>query len=1081
MQRDWDVIVIGLGALGSGAAYWASTRPGARVLGLERFEFGHANGASADHSRIIRLSYHRPDYVRLAKRAYASWAVVEEESSDRIVTVTGGLDLWPADPAIPKIDYTASLDAEGVPYELLDAPEVMRRWPQWRLTDDVTAMWQAQGGLADPNKGNAAHRRLATARGATLLDRTPVTSIREVGGELEVTAGDTVHRAGKVILTADAWTNELLAPFGRRLPLTVTKEQVTYFAAPDPAAFAPDRFPVWIWMDEPSFYGFPTYGEAGPKAAQDCGGQPTTPATRTFDRDEAAYARVRTFMETHLPGRRRTRHLYEDLSVHADAGSGVRRGSTARGARRDRAARGGPRVQVRLGAGADRRRTESGRGDRVRWRAGRVPSRPPDPARVEPADELDGLTRQGPWRVPWACPCTARRAVPPYGHSGGRAPQEEIRLMRSSLRARAARVVGAGVLAATVLLPAAAPTAAADPVILRVGTIQDNDSLNPYETALVVGYEAYQLTYNLLVDFGPDLEPIPGFANSWEHNADGSGWTFHIRDGMKWSDGTPATSEDACFSWQLGLDAIKDGGSLGLGYLEPALTDAGVTAVDCSDPTKMVVTTKDASERVLQTYMPIIPKHIYGKETYKTIAKAKFDAPLVGTGPYQAVEWQTGQFIRFERNPNYWGTQAYPDEVIIQIFKTADTMLQALKAGEIDYAHNVNPDQLKSLATAPDIQTVVGASNGWTQLAFNTYGTGTGDTIEGGGPSTKALLDPKFRDALGYAVDHKMLVDKVLGGFGDVGNTNVPPVLTQWHVEPTTPRTFDIELAKQKLLDAGYPLDASGNRLDKEGKPISLRLVLPNTDKNYASSASFVVDWYKELGIKVSTQSLDQGTLTNLVLPPSGDPPGKAKYDIELWGWSGSVDPNALLQIFKCDAIGSSSDSQYCNPEYDKLYDAQLAATTTEERHAIIAQMQNLIYDEAPYDILYYDSNLDAYRTDRFAGWQKQPTANGTPFFTYGTLDYTKLTDASAVPTPAPSVAAPSAGASTAVGASAAPAASAAATPAPSAGSGTGSSTSSDSSPLLLGGLVVVVVVVAGIVLARRRSSGSKPDDDEDD
>ena len=94
------------------------------------------------------------------------------------MTVTGGLDLWPADPAIPQVDYTDSLAAEGVPFELLDAAEVMRRWPQWRLADDVTRCGRPQGGLADPFKGNAAHRRLATARGATLRDRTPVTAIR---------------------------------------------------------------------------------------------------------------------------------------------------------------------------------------------------------------------------------------------------------------------------------------------------------------------------------------------------------------------------------------------------------------------------------------------------------------------------------------------------------------------------------------------------------------------------------------------------------------------------------------------------------------------------------------------------------------------------------------------------------------------------------------------------------------------------------------------------------------------------------------------------------------------------------------
>lgn len=301
-RRDWDVIVVGLGALGSGAVYWASTRPGIRVLGLERFDLGHANGASADHSRIIRLSYHRPDYVRLARRAYASWAEVEAESGERIVTVTGGLDLWPGEPAIPMADYTDSLAAEGVPFELLDAAEVMRRWPQWRLTDDVTALWQAQGGLADPYRGNAAHRRSAVERGATLVDRTPVTAIRPVGGACAVDAGGVTHTAARVIVTADAWTNGILAPLGRRLPLTVTKEQVTYFASPDPAAFAPDRFPVWIWMDDPSFYGFPTYGEAGPKAAQDCGGEAVDPDTRTFDRDEAAFTRVTDFLAARLPG-----------------------------------------------------------------------------------------------------------------------------------------------------------------------------------------------------------------------------------------------------------------------------------------------------------------------------------------------------------------------------------------------------------------------------------------------------------------------------------------------------------------------------------------------------------------------------------------------------------------------------------------------------------------------------------------------------------------------------------------------------------------------------------------------------------
>jgi sarcosine oxidase len=302
MRRDWDAIVIGLGGFGSAAAYWLSARPGLRVLGLEQFEMDHPNGASQDHSRIIRLSYHRRDYVRLARRAYETWAEVEALSGTRIVTKTGGIDLYPAGGATDQARYTGSLEAEGVAFERLDAAETMRRWPQWRLADDTAVIFQAETGIADPNRGNPAHRRLAAANGATLLERTAVAALRAVGGEHEVVLADgRVLRAGRVVVTADAWTNDVLAGLGRRLPLTITREQVTYFATADPSAFALGRFPVWIWMDDPSFYGFPTYGEAGPKVAEDVGGDPITIATRTFEVNARSRARVAAFLEEHLP------------------------------------------------------------------------------------------------------------------------------------------------------------------------------------------------------------------------------------------------------------------------------------------------------------------------------------------------------------------------------------------------------------------------------------------------------------------------------------------------------------------------------------------------------------------------------------------------------------------------------------------------------------------------------------------------------------------------------------------------------------------------------------------------------------
>jgi peptide/nickel transport system substrate-binding protein len=599
-------------------------------------------------------------------------------------------------------------------------------------------------------------------------------------------------------------------------------------------------------------------------------------------------------------------------------------------------------------------------------------------------------------------------------------------------------------------------------VVLRVGTTQDLDSSNPFNTMLVSGYEVFQLTYNLLVEFDKDAHPAPGFADSWVRAADRV--TFHIRTGMQWSDGTPATSADVCFSWGLALAAIKDESYVGAGYLDPNIKDAGVSKIECPDDSTFVAYTTDQSDRVFQVYVPVLPKHVYGKDDYKAIANEAFDAPLVGTGPYTLAEWKTSQYARFVRNPNFWGPKGFEDEIVIRFFSSADTMVQALKSGEIDYARDVNPDQFKQLKADPKYTTTVGSSNGWTQLAFNTYGTGTGKTIKNGGPSTQALLDPAFRDALGYAVDRQALVDRVLGGFGIVGNTIVPPVLSDWHVEPTTPRTFNIELAKQKLDAAGYALNGSGKRIDKQGKVISLRLVTPNTSADYQKSAEFVKSWYGQLGINVTIAVMDSSPLGELVLPSGG-----AKYDIELWGWSGNPDPNTLLQIFRCDAIENTSDSQYCNPAYDQLYDKQMAESGA-ARHATLAEMQNLIYNEAPYDILYYDAALHVYRTDRFTGWQNMP-ADGTPLFTYGVLQYTLLKDATAVPSPTP---VPSAAPSTPGASQAAATPAPAATPVPADGGGSGGG---PSPALLFLGIALVVVGVVGVIARRRKASAAADDE----
>jgi len=301
MRHDFEYIVLGLGGWGSAAADWLSRRAGADVLGLEQFELGHVRGESQDHSRIIRLSYHTPAYVELAKHAYRAWAEVERDAGERLVLKTGGLDFARRESAIPLSNYSGSMDAAGVPYARLDAFKIRRRWPQLAVTDDVHGLFQPESGIAMAARGNAAHVRMARAHGATLLDRVPVERLRPVDGEIEVTAGGSAYRCRRLVIAAGAWSNGALTHFGVHLPLRVTLEQVTYFATPHPEEFQPDRFPIWIWMDDPCFYGFPIFGEAGPKVGQDAGGEEVTANTRTFEPDQAALKRTVDFLGRYIP------------------------------------------------------------------------------------------------------------------------------------------------------------------------------------------------------------------------------------------------------------------------------------------------------------------------------------------------------------------------------------------------------------------------------------------------------------------------------------------------------------------------------------------------------------------------------------------------------------------------------------------------------------------------------------------------------------------------------------------------------------------------------------------------------------
>ena len=266
VKTDFEYIVLGLGGFGSAAAYWLARRAGDRGARAGAVRAGPRAGRVAgplpDHPALLpHAGLRRAGQARLP-RLGASWSATR---ASRWCSRPAGSTSGPRESAIPLSNYSDSMDAAGVPYERLDAGEIMRRWPQWRLTDDMHGLFQEQSGIAMAARGNAAHVRMAREHGATLLR--PHAGRGDPPGRRR---GRGAHRGRDLPLPAAGDHRRRLVQPGARLgrlqlPLTVTKEQVTYFASPNPADFQPDRFPIWIWMDDPCFYGFPDLRRGRPQ------------------------------------------------------------------------------------------------------------------------------------------------------------------------------------------------------------------------------------------------------------------------------------------------------------------------------------------------------------------------------------------------------------------------------------------------------------------------------------------------------------------------------------------------------------------------------------------------------------------------------------------------------------------------------------------------------------------------------------------------------------------------------------------------------------------------------------------------
>jgi monomeric sarcosine oxidase len=287
--ETFDVIVIGVGVVGAAAAYHLAKR-GLRVLALEQFELDHQNGSSYGESRIIRYAYKDKLYLDMAKTVYPMWRELEHESGHPLITLAGGFDFGPADyPSL--IETRANLEAAGIPYEWLTPEAAAQRFPQFRLDDNMAAIYQQDAAVMNASACVLALVDRAQAHGALFKSQNTVTKIEPLTDAVRVQTPTETYNAGRAVLTAGAWTGKLLAALDLNLPLVPTRQEQLFFEPKNRALFAPGAFPVFIHHNAPWFYGLPDMG-TGPKVAIHSLTNATDPDRMSRARDEVHFQQV---------------------------------------------------------------------------------------------------------------------------------------------------------------------------------------------------------------------------------------------------------------------------------------------------------------------------------------------------------------------------------------------------------------------------------------------------------------------------------------------------------------------------------------------------------------------------------------------------------------------------------------------------------------------------------------------------------------------------------------------------------------------------------------------------------------------
>jgi peptide/nickel transport system substrate-binding protein len=515
---------------------------------------------------------------------------------------------------------------------------------------------------------------------------------------------------------------------------------------------------------------------------------------------------------------------------------------------------------------------------------------------------------------------------------------------------------------------------------LRVGWLVEPENLNPYIGLLGQDYEIYRLNYDYLVGYdAKSLSPEPAIATSWSLSPDQKTWTFKIRQGVKWQDGQPLTADDVAFSYNY---IIENQITTYTTY-----TDGIVRAVATSPDTVKIICSRPKAN-LLAPNVPIVPEHIWSKISGKSATTSYPNKPpVVGSGPFQVVEWKRGSYLKLQANKDYWGGAPKVDSVVFQTYTNADTMLADLKGGTLDAATGLPLAQVKQVRATAGTTVLKGTYWRFNELGMNCYDSP--DSL--GNP---VLLDQKFRHALNWAVDRDKIVSIAFFGQATTGSTLLPPYSTyHWEAPAGEQYTYDPAKAKAELAAAGYKdTDGDGYVETKAGKPLDLRLYVTTDSTENQSAAKLIAGELKDVGVRVTLSVMDSGALLDAQYNyVNGGKTYAPDYDMFIWYWTQDPDPSIMLSVLTKGQIEGWSDTCWWTPEYDRLYTKQDSQLDTGARVATAQQLQQIAYEATPYVVFAYPFEIEAYRGDRWEGVVPSPSDvkgyDGSAFYNYFNVD----------------------------------------------------------------------------------------------